>query len=83
MYFTLKGDLCPIGSYKRGAGKPPSFKRGMRAPFLVRGRGGGCISTFGLERKKRDTQGENKKERTRAVLIYEYKLDGTPAQEAA
>jgi hypothetical protein len=50
------------GIYKRGAGKPPSFKRGMRAPFLVRDRGGGHISTFGGEKKKRDTQGENKKE---------------------
>jgi putative transposase len=66
-----------------GARKPPTFKRGMRAPFLVRGRDEGRISIFPVQEKNTCLDDENGKGRTRVVLIYEYKLDGTPAQEAA
>jgi hypothetical protein len=51
--------ILPAGSrvYSTGAGKPPSFQRGMRVPFLVRGMGRG-ISIVPAEEKnaRRDTE---------------------------
>jgi putative transposase len=57
--------------------------RGDEPPFLIWGQGCGNISTFAVPKKKTRRDDENGKASARAMLIYEYKLNGSRAQYAA
>jgi hypothetical protein len=56
---------------------------GDELPFLVWGRGQGAFPDVEQGKRRAVQRAKNEKGCTRAMLTYEYKLDGTPTQYAA